>query len=162
MSTLFAWPDWMPRPLQDGYSVEPEDRRLTTQTDAGTIIRREFGTNEAVAECTLVLNPMQAAWFEALEHAVLGQGSQWFEFPLWVGGEVSMHRVRFLSRPRSGGIIGNHTRYEFTLQVGERAMLPDEDYELITRLAVRDAGAFVNLLHIILHVESPGLTIIPA
>lgn len=159
---LLSWPDWMPRPLREGYAVEPEDRRTTTQTEAGTLIRKEFDTDECAAECALVLNPAQAAWFEAFEHTLMEQGTEWFLFPLWVGGELSMHRVRFLSRPKSGGLIGLHTRYEFTLQVGERNLLDGRWAALFMRLDPDSVLYLANKLHTILHVESPGLTVLPA
>ena len=117
------WPDWMPAPQQDSFSIQPEDRRLTSETEAGSIIRYQFDTDVNVAECTLILNRIQAAWFEQFERDVLKQGSVWFDFPLWIGGEVVYESCRFKTRPKAGSLIGLHTTYNFSLYVSKRSHL---------------------------------------
>lgn len=162
----YTWPSWMPRAQVDGYGVHPVDRRLTTETESGNIIRRQFDTDEAEADCSLVLNQLQSNWFEAFERDMLGQGSVWFYMPLWVGGEIESHLVRFKTRPKAGSLIGLHTTYSFTLTVAKREIMPRNMAEFLY-LNGPDAfdESFIeisNRLHVILHVESPGLTNIPA
>lgn len=117
------WPSWMPAPQQDSFSIQPEDRRLTSETEAGAIIRRQFDTDVNVADCTLILNRMQAAWFEQFERDVLRQGTVWFDFPLWIGGDVVWESCRFKTRPKAGSLIGLHTTYTFSLYVSKRSSL---------------------------------------
>ena len=115
MASMITWPDWMPAPQHDSFSIQPEDRRLTTETEAGSIIRYQFDTDVNVADCTIVLNSFQSNWFEAFERDVLAQGTVWFNFPLWIGGEVSYAKCRFKTRPKAGNLIGHHTTYTFSL-----------------------------------------------
>ena len=122
-SKHLCWPEWMPAPQQDSFSIQPEDRRLTSETEAGSIVRYQFGTDVNVADCTLILNRVQSAWFEQFERSVLRQGSVWFDFPLWIGGEVVYESCRFKTRPKAGSLIGLHTTYTFSLYVSKRSQL---------------------------------------
>lgn len=122
-SRHIAWPGWMPAPQQDSFSIQPEDRRLTSETEAGSIIRYQFDTDINVAECTLILNRTQAAWFEQFERDILRHGTVWFDFPLWIGGEVVYESCRFKTRPKAGSLIGLHTTYTFSLYVSRRSQL---------------------------------------
>ncbi len=123
MASQIFWPEWMPAPQQDSFSLQPEDRRLTSETEAGSIIRYQFDTDVNVAECTLILNRTQAAWFELFERDLLRQGTVWFDFPLWIGGEVVYEKCRFKTRPKAGSLIGLHTTYTFSLYVSKRSQL---------------------------------------
>ena len=162
MASMLRWPDWMPAPQQDSFTIQPEDRRLTSETEAGNIIRYQFDTDINVADCTLILNSVQSSWFEAFERDILAQGSIWFEFPLWIGGEVVYESCRFKTRPKAGSLIGLHTTYTFSLYVSKRSHLMDEiDAMLLCLFELEDIIYINNRLHHILHVQSPGLTILP-
>lgn len=123
MANTFRWPDWMPAPQQDSFSIQPEDRRLTTETESGNIIRHQFDSDVNIAECKLILSRTQANWFEAFERDALHQGSVWFDFPLWIGGEISYESCRFKTRPKAASMPGLHTTYTFTLYVAKRSNL---------------------------------------
>ena len=161
MASMITWPDWMPAPQQDSFSIQPEDRRLTTETEAGSIIRYQFDTDVNVADCTLVLNRTQANWFEAFERDVLMQGSIWFDFPLWIGGDVVWEKCRFKTRPKAGNLIGLHTTYTFSLYVSKRSNIDGRYAAIMLELGMDDFEYIYNKLHHILHVQSPGLTILP-
>lgn len=122
-SKYYTWPKWMPAPQQDSFSIQPEDRRLTSETEAGSIIRYQFDSDVNVAECTLILNRTQAAWFELFERDMVRQGTVWFDFPLWIGGEIAYESCRFKTRPKAGNLIGLHTTYTFSLYVSKRTQL---------------------------------------
>lgn len=113
----------MPAPQQDSFSIQPEDRRLTSETESGNIIRYQFDTDILVADCTLILNRVQARWFATFERDVLRQGSVWFEFPIWEDGDVEWEKCRFKTRPKAGNLIGLHTTYTFSLYVSKRNSL---------------------------------------
>ena len=154
----------MPNAQADGYGIHPVDRRLSTETESGNIIRRQFDTDENEADCSLVLNQLQSNWFEAFERDMLGQGSVWFYMPLWVGGELENHLVRFKTRPKAGNLVGLHTTYSFTLSVAKREIMPRNVAELLYQYGpdffTDDLMSIASRLHEILHVESPGLTVI--
>jgi len=123
MGDYIKWPRWMPAPQQDSFSIQPEDRRLSTETETGSIIRYQFDSDVNVADCTLILNRTQAAWFEFFERDMVRQGTVWFDFPLWIGGEIAYESCRFKTRPKAGSLIGLHTTYTFSLYVSKRSQL---------------------------------------
>lgn len=153
----------MPNPQADGYGIHPVDRRLATETEAGTVVRKQFDADESEADCTLVLNPLQANWFEAFERDMLGQGTVWFNMPLWVGGEVENHLVRFKTRPKAGSLVGLHTSYSFTLSVAKRQLMNKAMAEMLYLYGPNwfeeEMLLTSSWLHEILHIESPGLTV---
>jgi len=118
--SLLRWPDWMPLPDQSGYDVESKDRRIKTDMEVGSIVRVEYDTDESKANCSLVLDEFQAAWFETFERDVLRQGTQWFELPLLSGGIIQNHTVRFASRPKASVVGPAHTKYTFSLDLEKR------------------------------------------
>lgn len=100
------WPDWMPVPQQDGYTLQAEDRRAGGDFGVFAPFPDEFGIDEGVVECTLLLDQVQCAWFESFEGELLSQGAEWFEMPLLSGREVTWHRVRMRERPSFGELKG--------------------------------------------------------
>lgn len=158
----YKWPAWMPRPQTDSYSFQIIDRRISTETEAGYIVRQQFDTDECEAECSLILDRRQSKWFESFESALLRQGASWFYFPLWSGGEISYHAVRFKTRPKFSA-MGLYTKYTFSLYVSKRNILDKYAAELIYEVGFdADFGDIPDRLHEILHIESPGLTVFPS
>ena len=46
---MISWPSTMPKPLQSGFSMQPEDRRIASST-VGTSFQRGFGGDVCIAE----------------------------------------------------------------------------------------------------------------
>lgn len=115
------WPEsWMPAPQEDSWSFQPEDLRQATETEVGAILRPQFDSDILTADCTLVLNRMQAAWFEAFELAMYRE-NLWFVFPVWYGGEIRDALVMFKSRPK-WTVQAFTTTYQFSLLVQKRSL----------------------------------------
>lgn len=161
MAQTYTWPEWMPKPQQSGYDVQVSDRRTKTDMEMGGIIRAEFDVDEAVCQCKLILSPEEAAWFEAFERHLLKQGATWFRMPLWVSGQLSLHTVRFRERPKISRLVGLYTEYSFALDISVRNTLPKDYIEILLEYGPDALRAFSTRLHEILHVEAPGVTIIP-
>lgn len=126
----------MPKPLQDGYSYEPSDRRSRTDMEAGGVIRVNYVTDETAVSCSLVCNVVQSQWFEVFERGLLHQGSTWFQMPIQSGNCVTWHRVRFAGRPKAAVRAPRYTIYELKLDVEKRElMMCDEVAELLICLA---------------------------
>lgn len=130
---FYCWPDWMPKPQRNGYGYEPVDRRSKTDMEVGSVLRVNFDTDESTIDCTLVLNPIQAQWFEKFERDMLNQGAKWFQMPIWMAGCIETHTVRFAARPKAGNLIGaRHTTYTLKLDLQKRDLkLCDEVLELL-------------------------------
>jgi hypothetical protein len=160
---IHRWPDWMPVPLQDGYGVAPEDRRVRSDFDIGSMFRIEYDTDETVISCRLEVNETEANFFEAFERDLLVQGSRWFLMPLWVGGQMMDHLVRFKTRPElSGKELSGEATYTFKLEISKREGLMGEGLIwLLILFGPEDLYHWFNRLHHILHDEMPGVSNIP-
>ena len=120
-ATYAFWPsEWMPAPQEDSWSFQPEDLRQTTETEVGAILRPQFDSDTLIADCTLVLNRMQSAWFEAFEKA-MNQEGLWFVFPVWYGGDLRDGVVMFKDRPK-WTVDALTTTYKFTVLVQKRSL----------------------------------------
>jgi len=120
-----SYPDWMPKPLQSGFSMQPEDRRIA-QSTVGTSLQRGFGGDICVAEVSLTLNALQTHWLEQFERDALVQGSRWFLFPVWYAGEVQWELCRFKTRPKASSVNGFYGTYQCSLYVKRRTeLMPD-------------------------------------
>lgn len=141
-------PKWPLRPpVVDGYGLDPADRRVTTEMEDGTVRRVEFDTDETVCRCSLFLGPDDAAWFEAFERDCLGQGSGWMIMPLWVGGRLTDHAVRFRERPKLASKTGGWSTYSFSLDLsGRRGLMPLDLQEGLTAVSPEDLMAASDLL----------------
>ena len=93
------WPEWMPVPQQDGYSVQTEDRRTKSEFGVFGELIGEFSLEESHVDCTLILDQVQTAWMESAEQEILWQGAEWIEMPLLSGQEITWHTVRMRERP---------------------------------------------------------------
>ena len=123
------WPDWMPIPQQNGYAFQAEDRRTKDDLGVFSPFLDEFGLEESIIECSLVLDQVQCAWFESFEGELLSQGAEWFEMPLLSGREVKWHKVRMQERPSFGSLKGCiYTMATMKLELDDG---PDEEADLI-------------------------------
>lgn len=161
-SPILRWPGWLPLPNQDGYLVEPQDRRVTTDMEIGGRFRVEFDTDETRARCVVSLDPLQAGWLETFERDLLRQGSKWFLMPLWIGGDLTEQLVRFRDRPAAGSVRGRWTDYSFTLDLKRReGLMPVWLAGLLTLISPYILTRLRNRLHEILHHKAPRATSIP-
>lgn len=144
---LPEWPEWMPNPLQSSFTLQSVDTRTLSQMEKSTLIRREFDSDELEANATILLSPLEAGWFEKFVHKQLLGGSQWFIFPLWIGGEVQRQPCRFKTLPKISNVNALYTKYDFVLQVEERDFMSDDLYEFLNSYSPTDLGKIFNAVH---------------
>ena len=159
--SILRWPDWMPKPQKNGYSMESVDRRTKTEMEIGAVTRVEFDTDENTINCTLILNRIQVQWFESFEQHVLHQGSTWFELPIWDSGAVKYYRVRMKNRPKYGNLIGLHTTVTLALDVGQRELLCGGIAQLLLCFSPEQIQGLASSLHKTLHSDAVNVTKIP-
>jgi hypothetical protein len=156
MVETIKWPSWMKPPVVDGYGIEPINRRLVTEMEIGSVYRVEFDTDESVATCSLFLNPLGANWFEAFERDFLAQGSRWFYWTLFVGGQLVDHVVRFKDRPKLSEKSGDYSTYTFTLDIARReGLMPVVLVELLTALNPEQLMMMDEMLQKVVNVDLP-------
>lgn len=154
------WPDWMPLPQVSGYGMTPIDRRIISETEVGSIVRKQFETDECECSCALVLDQLQANFFEAFERDILDQGTRWFTINLWTGGKVATHRVQFMERPTLVGVRGLHSEYSLKLRVEERKGMSGVAAWSLYMFGAEADWSFATRLHEIL-IRNRGLTALP-
>ena len=153
---LLKFPSWIKPPVVDDYRVEPVDRRLKSEMEIGSVSRMEFDTDETVATCTLWLKSIQAKWFEGFERDLTRQGTRWFIMPLWVGGELLDHVVKFRERPKLSQKTGEYCNYSFTLDVSRReGLFPADVTEFLIDVDPAELSPLVELLQTIVNVDWP-------
>lgn len=162
--TMYVWPEWMDVAIVDDYGIQVVDRRIKTEMEIGKAYRVEFpDEDECTATCSLFCDEMQAAFFEAFERELLKQGSRWFKMPLWVGGQLENHIVRFAERFQLVSKDDIYTTYSFTLDVAKReGLLSGDILEILLIIDPDELHKLTNRLHYIMHVEAPEITLLPS
>lgn len=158
MSTLIKWPTWMPTPLQSGYGGGPVDTRATSDTEAGSLLRKQHNTDEQDITCSIVCDEFQAAFFEAFERDKLAQGTVWFELPIFIGGELRYYKVRFKQRPKITEVKATYTYYGFVVTVYKRELLDKWIVDLLLLFSPAEIYLLYSRLHTVLHIEYPDIT----
>lgn len=158
---LIRWPAWMPNPYVDNYGIRVVDRRRTGDMEEESVYRVEFDTDECEATCFMILDQDEAAFFEAFERGVLNHGCRWFEIPLWVGGELEEHTVRFKTRPQGGQPEGVNTPYTFTLAIAERKLLCPDIAAALVMYSPHDLRMTARALCLAVNDVMPGCTNMP-
>ena len=121
---LLVWPEWAGVPLKTGYEYQPVDRRLRTDMEMSGVYRVEFDTDETLCTCNFIFNGDALAFFESFEQGLLNQGSRWFMFPLFIGGDMEYHKVRMSARPRIHQPFGkNYARVSLQLEIAKRDLM---------------------------------------
>lgn len=119
---FYCWPKWLPKAQQSGYSYEPTDRRTRTDMEVGSVLRVNYDTDETTLNCMLILNAVQAQWFEKFERELINQGATWFQMPIQAGGCIEWHTVRFASRPKASIMAPHYTQYDLKLDLWRREL----------------------------------------
>jgi hypothetical protein len=161
MSTeTIVWPKFLRIPLRSGYNYSPADRRAKAEMEIGSRYRVLYDTDETTLNCDFVLNLEHLAFFEAFEKHLLKQGTIWFEMPVMTAGVIEHHTVRFKERPKMGDFRNGYSNVSMVLDVAERKTMGETAAWFIYRYGP-DAFDYSNRLHEVLHVEAPGVTVIP-
>ena len=156
-----VWPDFLDIPVRDGYEYSPTDRRAKNEMEVGSRYRMIFDTDETVLNCDFILSSEQRLFFESFEKLMLKQGSVWFEMPLLTGVIVEKHTVRFKERPKMGTFLDGYATVSMVLDVAERKTYGETETWFLYQFGP-DGIRFINRLHEVLHVEAPGVTILPS
>lgn len=145
---LVTWPKNLPV-LQDSYSYELRSTDLPGNGELTTYRKPEFNVDEATITCKLSLNPKQQNLFEWFERDVLNHGTRWFRMPVWIGGALRTHIVRFNERPQAA-LDGFWCSYTFKLDIEQRHIM---DRTLLAWLTVLSPDDLFIVLDIISDME---------
>lgn len=127
------YPDGLPLPLRDGYSVEPVDQIRRTEMDVGRAVQRiEFEDAPAFPTLSWIFTAPEARLFIAWQRQIAKSG--WFTMKLVTPMGFDDLKVRFTETPKGGGLVGRYCwqysarceiEYEPILADGWAEILPD-------------------------------------
>ena len=161
MSTQeIVWPASFDVPQRAGYSYSPTDRRAKAEMEIGSRYRVLFDTDETILNCDFILKYDQLAFFEAFEKHMLKQGSLWFRMPILTAGNIEHHTVRFRERPKMSEFRNGIALISMVIDVAERNTFGEAETWILYEFGPEVFTLF-DRLHVILHVEAPGVTLLP-
>ena len=150
------FPDLLPLPLVEEYSITPNEAIIRTQMEAGTARqRRRFDDVPSKITVKWFMNASQFSLFEAWYKYHAKEGAEWFVIKLLGGLGLIEQEARFTQQftaKLQNGILWAITseleiRERPTLSEGGLNILLSNDFEKLTKS--------VNRLHEFVHVTCP-------
>ena len=157
---IIVWPESFGVPQRAGYNYTPTDRRAKAEMEIGSRYRVLYDTDETVLNCDFVLKYADLAFFEAFEKHILKQGSVWFQMPILTAGAIEQHIVRFKDRPKMSEFRNGIAIVSMVLDLQERVTYGEAETWVLYQFGV-EILTVASRLHEVLHVEAPGVTILP-
>ena len=115
--SIARYPNGMPLPSVDGFSIKRVENRFRSETSAGKRVTRQYLSREFDASCTLLLTDAEAGTFEHFVQHKLAGGSLPFEFPVWYAGHVEWRTAVFVNIPEASSLEAGHVEYSLKLKV---------------------------------------------
>ena len=152
-----AWPATLPRPLVDDYELQPVDRVIRTQMDAGnTRSRRRFTSSPTKIPVSWNFNRGQMAVFEAFHALDLLDGQASFDVDLFNGDDVTSYSAKFVQIWKGKLKSGLRWRVAAILEVQSRPLLSAAQLEVAKTYPAEDIFYTAPKLHQLLHVDMPA------
>jgi hypothetical protein len=155
MSVL--WPNNLPLPTIQGYSVQPGDAILRTEMEAGPARqRRRFTQVPTRVNVRWVMRGDQFALFEAWYRWQAKEGGAWFQVSL-LGGLGLMHQEARFTRPFQAQLIkGTLWDIRSELEIRERPTLDEGALALLLEYDAQIIASMANRLHTLVHITLPN------
>ena len=115
--SIARYPDGMPLPLADDFSIKRLETRFKSETSAGKRVTSQYLSREFEVSCTLLMTDTEAGWFESFVQHTLACGTLPFEFPVWHAGRVEWRKALLVNLPEASGLEAGHVEYSLKLKV---------------------------------------------
>lgn len=154
MSVL--WPNNLPLPTVQDYSVQPGDAILRTEMEAGPARqRRRFTQVPTRVNVRWVMRADQFALFEAWYRWQAKEGGAWFQVSLLGGLGLLAQEARF-TRPFQAQLLkGTLWEIRSELEIRERPTLDEGALALLLEYDAQTIQAMALQLHTLVHVTLP-------
>lgn len=153
---MIKWPDTLPLPTIQGYSVQPNDSILRTEMEAGPARqRRRFTQTPTRVGVRWVMRQDQFALFESWYRFQAREGGAWFEIELLGGLGLLEQEARFTRQFQAQLFAGVLWEISSELEIRERPVL---DEGLLALLLDEDALGIITAadgLHALVHRHLP-------
>lgn len=127
IQTDIDYPEGLPCPLRDGYTLRPVKPFMRTSMESGrSRQRRKFGSVPTLANVSWIFeNDTQAALFEAWFHEVINDGVDWFNSPMKTPVGYGQYVCRFVDMYTGPNLMGvSAWRVDAQLEIWERPLMP--------------------------------------
>jgi hypothetical protein len=153
---MIAWPETLPLPTVEGYSIQPGDAILRTEMEAGPARqRRRFTQVPSRVSVRWIMRRDQFALFEAWYRWQAKEGGAWFEIELLGGLGLLTQEARFTRQFQAQLLGGTLWEIRSELEIRERPVL---DEGLLNLLLSEDAQGIItvsNSLYVLVHQTLP-------
>jgi hypothetical protein len=153
---MIKWPDTLPLPTIQGYSVQPNDSILRTEMEAGPARqRRRFTQTPTRVSVRWVMRQDQFALFESWYRFQAREGGAWFDIELLGGLGLIEQEARFTRQFQAQLFAGVLWEVSSELEIRERPVL---DEGLLALLLDEDALGIITAvdgLHTLVHSHLP-------
>lgn len=153
-----VWPELLPLPTIDGYSVSPQDGILRTAMDMGPARqRRRYTTTPTRIAVRWLMNAEQCALFEGWYRWYAKEGGSWFDITLLGGLGLTLHQARF-TKPYEAHLKGGRLwEIMSELEVRERPTLSHDIVMLMVSEDVSKLTEEAENFHLFVHQTLPRI-----
>ena len=162
VNNLSVWPETLPPPRVEGYSLSPRPSLLRTEMETGAARHRLRSlTAHYQVQAEWRFSQDGFAIFDAWWALNTRMGEQWFVLPLAVPLEVQAVEARFLAPWQADLLPANRWRVAAQLEIRDLQRLTAD--ELAVASVYGDAAmALADRLHHWLHEQMPQMTAGPS
>jgi hypothetical protein len=162
VNNLSVWPETLPPPRVEGYSLSPRPSLLRTEMETGAARHRLRSlTAHYQVQAEWRFSQDGFAIFDAWWALNTRMGEQWFVLPLAVPLEVQAVEARFLAPWQAELLPAQRWRVAAQLEIRDLQRLTAD--ELAVASVYGDAGmALADRLHQWLHEQMPQMTAGPS
>jgi len=150
------WPEKLPLPTVEGYTIQPSDAIIRTEMESGLARqRRRFTHAPSRISVRWIMRREQFAIFEAWYYWFAQEGGAWFEVELLGGIGLVAQQARF-TRQFQAQLLGRvlwEIRSE--LEIRERPVLSREALIICLREDAQKLLAAIKDMHIFIHQFLP-------
>jgi len=156
VNNLSVWPEALPPPRVEGYSLSPRPSLLRTEMEAGAARHRLRSlTVHYQVQAEWQFQPLGFAVFDAWWATQTRMGEQWFVLPLAVPLDVQAVEARFMGPWQAELLPARRWRVVGQLEIRDLQRLTAEELEAAS--VYGDAGlALADRLNHWLHSQMPG------
>ncbi len=154
---MITWPDKLPFPTVEGYSIQPGDAIVRTNMEAGSARqRRRFTQVPSRIQVRWLMSQTQFAIFEAWYRWEAREGGAWFDITLLGGLGLLSQQARFTQPFQTQLVTGTLWEIRTELEVRERPVLTHDTLHLLLTEDLQGLMNAIDSLHQLVHYTLPS------
>ncbi len=154
---MITWPDKLPFPTVEGYSIQPGDAIVRTDMEAGSARqRRRFTQVPSRIQVRWLMSQTQFAIFEAWYRWEAKEGGAWFDITLLGGLGLLSQQARFTQSFQTQLVTGTLWEIRTELEVRERPVLNPGTLHLLLTEDMQGLTNAIDGLHRLVHYTLPS------